>query len=93
MSLSEEDLKQFRAWVDQAIVRTDEVLDFFPDEKLLRSVRQQLDFLFRISRRGHKPSPTELRRFAVGLTARRLESVDEELARLFARLSNYLDTP
>jgi hypothetical protein len=89
MSLSEEDLKQLQRWVDQAIIRMEEVVESFPDEKMLRSVRQQLDFLFRISR--HDPTDSERRRFALGLTARRLESVDEELAKLFARISNYLD--
>jgi hypothetical protein len=92
MSLSEDDLKQFRVWVDQAIIRTEEVVENFPDEKLLRSVRQQLEFLFRIARPGQSPTPAELRRFAIGLTARRLEEVDDELARLFSRLSNYLDS-
>jgi len=92
MPLSEEDLKQLRTWVDQAIIRTEEVADIFSDEKLLRSVRHQLEFLFRVTRAGERPSDSDLRRFAVGLTARRLEPVDDELARLFARMSNYLET-
>jgi hypothetical protein len=92
VSLSEDDLKQFRQWIDRAIIRTEEVVENFSDEKLLRSVRQQLDFLFRITRNGQSPSPAELRRFAIGLTARRLEEVDDELSRLFARFSNYLES-
>jgi hypothetical protein len=38
------------------------------------------------------PSESERKRFALGLTARRLEQVDDELARLFARISNYFDS-
>lgn len=89
MSLPEEDLKQLQLWVDQAVIRTEEVVQNFPDEKMLRSVRQQLDFLFRISR--HDPTDSERKRFALGLTARRLEEVDEQLAAIFARISNYLE--
>jgi hypothetical protein len=89
--LSDEDLPQFRAWIDQAIVRTEEVAENFADEKLLKSVRKQLEFLFTVTRRGGRPSPAEARRFALGLTASRLEEVDSKLAGLVARLSNYLD--
>ena len=89
--LSEDDLKNFRAWIDRALIRTEEVIEFFPDEKLLRSVRQQLEYLFSASRSAEGPSDAQLRRFPLGLTARRLEEVDEELSRLFARMSNYAD--
>ena len=90
MSLSDDDLPQFRAWVDEAIVRAEEVAESFADEKLLRSVRKQLEFLFAVTRRGARPTSEESRRFALELTARRLEQVDSKLAGLVARLSNYL---
>ncbi len=92
MALSEEDIKQLRAWVDEAIVRTDEVVENFPDERLLKQLRQQLEFLFAISRPGHRPTKSEAKRYALGLTARRLEEVDAKLAALLARMSNYLDS-
>jgi hypothetical protein len=92
MSLNEEDLGQLRAWVDEAIIRTEEVAESFPDERLLKSVRRQLEYLFAVSRGTHRPTPAESRRYALGLTARRLEPVDERLSRLVSRMSNYLDS-
>ena len=89
--LSEDDLKQFRIWIDQAIIRMEEVVESFPDDKLLRSVRQQLEYLFSVSRPSEGPTSSQLKRFALGLTARRLEEVDDELSHLFSRMSNYAD--
>ena len=87
--MSEDDLKQLQIWIDRAILRMEEAGENFADEKLFRSVRHQLDYLFRITRR--EPTPAERKRYALELTARRLEEVDSELAHLFARISNYLD--
>jgi hypothetical protein len=88
----DDELKQIREWIDEAIIRTEESVEQFTDEKLLKNVRKQLEYLFAVTRNGHRPTRAEARRFALGLTARQLEEVDHRLAWLVSRLSNFLDS-
>ncbi len=87
-----ESFSQFNSLLEEAISRMDQIVQKYPDDPMLQSIKRQVRYVHEWTRNGRRPSKDQVRKLSFGVMASRaVDDIDRHLAQTLYSLANYLD--